>query len=151
MAQSPLNDTTQPVDSEEEGRSPTTDRGWLIEKKVIWCLHLRKSANIRPLSLLDTMFPWRSLLTPLCPICRVGNYGQMSEIEQEIEPGIPVQRPSTLSITSSLHLRIERLGRRYLYPPQSKMAAVLVALSYSPKELHCPLLPVAYGHSERWP
>jgi len=25
MAQSPLNDTTQPVDSEEEGRSPTTD------------------------------------------------------------------------------------------------------------------------------
>jgi len=33
MAQSPLNDTTQPVDSEEEGRSPTTDRQWLIEKK----------------------------------------------------------------------------------------------------------------------
>jgi len=25
MAQFPLNDTTQPVDSEEEGRSPTTD------------------------------------------------------------------------------------------------------------------------------
>jgi len=35
MAQSPLNDTTQPVDSEEEGRSPTTDRRWLIEKKVV--------------------------------------------------------------------------------------------------------------------
>jgi len=33
MAQSPLNDTTQPVDSEEEGRSPTTDRRWLIEEK----------------------------------------------------------------------------------------------------------------------
>jgi len=33
MAQSPLNDTTQPVDSEEEGRSPTMDRRWLIEKK----------------------------------------------------------------------------------------------------------------------
>ena len=33
MAQSPLNDTTQPLDSEEEGRSPTTDRRWLIEKK----------------------------------------------------------------------------------------------------------------------
>jgi len=31
MAQSPLNDTTQPVDSEEEGRSPNTDRRWLIE------------------------------------------------------------------------------------------------------------------------
>ena len=26
MAQSPLNDTTQPVDSEEEGQSPTMDR-----------------------------------------------------------------------------------------------------------------------------
>jgi len=26
MAQSPLNGTTQPVDSEEEGRNPTTDR-----------------------------------------------------------------------------------------------------------------------------
>ena len=29
MAQSPLNDTTQPVDSEEEGQSPTMDRWWL--------------------------------------------------------------------------------------------------------------------------
>jgi len=28
-----LNDTAQPVDSEEEGRSPTMDRRWLIEKK----------------------------------------------------------------------------------------------------------------------
>ena len=28
MAQSPLNNTTQPVDIEEEGRSPTTDRLW---------------------------------------------------------------------------------------------------------------------------
>jgi len=26
MAQSPLNDTAQPVDSEEEGRSPTMDK-----------------------------------------------------------------------------------------------------------------------------
>jgi len=34
MAQSPLNDTTQPVDSEEEGRGPTTDKRWLIEKKT---------------------------------------------------------------------------------------------------------------------
>jgi len=34
MVQSPLNDTIQPVDSEEKGRSPTTDRRWLIEKKV---------------------------------------------------------------------------------------------------------------------
>jgi len=33
MAQSPLKDTTQPVDSEEEGRSSTMDRRWLIEKK----------------------------------------------------------------------------------------------------------------------
>jgi len=33
MAQSPLNDTPQPVDSEEEGRSSTMDRRWLIEKK----------------------------------------------------------------------------------------------------------------------
>jgi len=33
IAQSPLNDTTQPVDSEEEGRSPTTDRRWLMKKK----------------------------------------------------------------------------------------------------------------------
>jgi len=30
MAQSPLNDTTQPVGNEEKGRSPTTDRQWLI-------------------------------------------------------------------------------------------------------------------------
>jgi len=29
IAQAPLNDTTQPVDSEEEGRSSTTDRKWL--------------------------------------------------------------------------------------------------------------------------
>ena len=29
-----LNDTTQPVDREEEGRSPTTDRQWLIERKT---------------------------------------------------------------------------------------------------------------------
>jgi len=34
MAQSPLKDTTQPVDSEEEGRSSTMDRRWLIEKKT---------------------------------------------------------------------------------------------------------------------
>jgi len=33
MAQSPLNDTTQPVDSEEEGRSPTTDGRRLIKKE----------------------------------------------------------------------------------------------------------------------
>jgi len=33
MAQSPLKDTTQPVDSEEEGRSSTMDKRWLIEKK----------------------------------------------------------------------------------------------------------------------
>jgi len=32
MAQSRLNNTTKPVDSKEEGRSPTTDRRWLIEK-----------------------------------------------------------------------------------------------------------------------
>jgi len=32
MAQSPLNGSTQPVDIEVEGRSPTTDRQWLIEK-----------------------------------------------------------------------------------------------------------------------
>jgi len=32
MAQSPLKDTTQPVDSKEEGWSPTTDRRWLIKK-----------------------------------------------------------------------------------------------------------------------
>jgi len=30
MAQSPLNDTTQPVDNEEEGRSSTMDKKWLI-------------------------------------------------------------------------------------------------------------------------
>jgi len=35
MAQSPLKDTTQPVDSEEEGRSSTMDRQWLIEKELI--------------------------------------------------------------------------------------------------------------------
>jgi len=33
MAQSPLIDTTRPVDSEEEGWSSTMDRRWLIEKK----------------------------------------------------------------------------------------------------------------------
>ena len=35
MAQSPLNDTTHSVDSEEEGRSPTTDRWWLIKKEKV--------------------------------------------------------------------------------------------------------------------
>jgi len=35
MAQSPLNDTTQPVDSEEEGRSSTMDRQWVIKKNKI--------------------------------------------------------------------------------------------------------------------
>jgi len=35
LAQSPLNGTTQPVDSEEEGQSPTTDKWWLI-KKICW-------------------------------------------------------------------------------------------------------------------
>jgi len=34
IAQSPLNDTTQPVGSEEEGRSPTKDRRWLIEQNT---------------------------------------------------------------------------------------------------------------------
>jgi len=34
MAQSPLNDTTQSVDSEEEGRSPIMNRQWLIERKI---------------------------------------------------------------------------------------------------------------------
>jgi len=34
MAQSPLNDTTQPVDSEEEDRRSTMDRQWLMEKKI---------------------------------------------------------------------------------------------------------------------
>jgi len=31
MAQSPLNGTTQPIDIEKEGRSPTMDRWWLKE------------------------------------------------------------------------------------------------------------------------
>jgi len=33
MAQSPLNDTTQPVDNEEEGRSSTTDKTMADLKK----------------------------------------------------------------------------------------------------------------------
>ena len=33
MAPSPLNDTTQAVDSEEEGQCPTMDRWWLKESK----------------------------------------------------------------------------------------------------------------------
>ena len=33
MALSPLKDATQPVDTEEEGRSSTMDKRWLIEKK----------------------------------------------------------------------------------------------------------------------
>ena len=36
MAQSPLNDTTQPVDSEEEGRSSTMDRWWLKRKNTFY-------------------------------------------------------------------------------------------------------------------
>ena len=35
QSQSPLKDTTQPVDSEEEGRSSTMDRRWLIKKSSI--------------------------------------------------------------------------------------------------------------------
>jgi len=42
MAQSPLNDTTQPVDSEEEGRNSTMDRQWLIEKKTMRGYLLKK-------------------------------------------------------------------------------------------------------------
>jgi len=34
MAQSPLKDSTQPVDSEDEGPSSTTDRQWRTEKKL---------------------------------------------------------------------------------------------------------------------
>jgi len=34
MAQSPLNDTAQPVDSEEEGQSPTTDRQTMADEKI---------------------------------------------------------------------------------------------------------------------
>jgi len=34
MAQSPLNDPTQSMDSEEKGQSPTTNRRWLTEKKI---------------------------------------------------------------------------------------------------------------------
>ena len=33
MAQSPLIGTTQPVEIEEEGRSPTTDKHWLRYRK----------------------------------------------------------------------------------------------------------------------
>jgi len=47
MAQSPLNDTTQPVDSEEEGRSPTTDRRWLIEKNSRPCSLKEKKTTPR--------------------------------------------------------------------------------------------------------
>jgi len=35
-AQSPLNDTTQPVDSEEEDQCPTMDRPWLKERIVVF-------------------------------------------------------------------------------------------------------------------
>ena len=38
MAQSPLNGTTQPVDIEEEGWSPTMDRQWL--KKPTYALFI---------------------------------------------------------------------------------------------------------------
>jgi len=38
MAQFPLNDTTQPVDSEEEGRSLTMDKQWLGKKAIDCCL-----------------------------------------------------------------------------------------------------------------
>ena len=34
MAQSPLNDTTQPLDSEEEGRSSAMDRQRLTKKSI---------------------------------------------------------------------------------------------------------------------
>jgi len=50
MAQSPLKDTTQPVDSEEEGRSSTMDRRWLIEKKASHVPELQDfTATSRPL------------------------------------------------------------------------------------------------------
>jgi len=39
MAQSPLNDTAQPVDSEEEGRSSTMDKKWPIKKKLLCKTH----------------------------------------------------------------------------------------------------------------
>jgi len=34
MAQSHLNDTTKSEDGEEEGRRPTMNRRWLIERKI---------------------------------------------------------------------------------------------------------------------
>jgi len=43
MAQSPLNDTTQPVDSEQEGQSPTIDKQWLKKEYHTIFLHYLKS------------------------------------------------------------------------------------------------------------
>jgi len=54
IAQSPLNDTTQPVDSEEEGRSPTTDRRWLIES-LPHCCHVSQQ-NSTDLDFLSFFF-----------------------------------------------------------------------------------------------
>jgi len=45
MAQSSLNDTAQPVDSEEEGRSSTMDRQWL-KKKVKTRNYVRSSHSL---------------------------------------------------------------------------------------------------------
>jgi len=48
MAQSPLNYTTQSVDSEEEGQSPTTNGRWLIERKI----SSKMAQIVRPLCVL---------------------------------------------------------------------------------------------------
>jgi len=54
MAQSPLDGSTQPVDIEEEGRSPTTDRRWL---KTMLCGE----------GLVITLRPPVELHPPICP------------------------------------------------------------------------------------
>jgi len=54
MAQSPLKDTTQPVDSEEEGRSSTMDRRWLIERSLTVVVVVEE-VSIRPLFYSDLM------------------------------------------------------------------------------------------------
>jgi len=63
MAQSPLSDTAQSVDSEEEGRSPTMNRRWLIERKI----SSKMAQIVRPLFVrscsADISFVYRRTLT----------------------------------------------------------------------------------------
>jgi len=96
MAQSPLNGITQPVDSEEEGRSPTTDRQWVIkqfcEMRCISFLSKLKSyySILRRTNLLHSRVTIFSAITFASETyCIRGPFLQIQEYLLELEEKFP--------------------------------------------------------------